>query len=507
MLCVVIKGPTLEEAKEQISKANLSADLLEFRLDLINPLNEETIKKLQESTTLPVLFTLRKKEQGGNWLDSEQEREQQIVNFAGLNPQYIDLEYDSSPGLLSRIQAEHPNIKLIISYHDLKDTPKDLSKIEALIPKVPGAQTKIATWCNTSLDALRLLKFSKEKAGLIGMGMGEPGDLTRVLAPVVGSKITYASSESSSATVSGQLPAQILEKTYHHPMLSLTTQIYCLIGDPVTKSISEITHNALFQQCNINAVYTKIKLEPKEIKEFLSLAKSLAFKGVSVTMPLKEAVIPFLDAIDPSAEAIGAVNTLLFENNQIKGFNTDGIGALDAIEESTPVIGKKILLIGTGGAAKALAYEAKRRGAEVIILSRESAKAEAFAKKFGCQAGTLNAIGTIVKDGYDIIVNCTPNPMPIDPQWLKYGSYAMDLTSNVMDTPFLNEAKNRGAMPIYGYLMFVNQAVGQFKIWFKDTISQDLAKLVLRRSAESIFYPTVPKENDDLESEDDLETL
>src|SRR5262249_32850217 len=153
-----------------------------------------------------------------------------------------------------------------------------------------------------SIDAFRLLHFIKKgDKKLIGIGMGKEGQVTRILGPIVGSPITYASLEETLMTAPGQFTARELAERYHYRSLNQTTALYGLIGDPIDRSISDITHNKLMHQYGWNAIYVKIRVKPEELPHFLPLAKTLGFRGLSVTMPLKEAVVPFSEHIDPSA--------------------------------------------------------------------------------------------------------------------------------------------------------------------------------------------------------------
>ncbi len=227
--------------------------------------------------------------------------------------------------------------------------------------KTPAFFYKIAVTAKNCLDALRLVCWAKKSDGkLIAISMGSHGQVSRIFGPITGSPITYAALEEDQKSAPGQLSAKTLIERYHHRSLNLHTALYGLIGDPVDQSISDKTHNSLITACGLNAQYVKVQVCPAELSDFLQFAKKLPFQGLSVTMPLKEHILPFLDDIDPQAFDIGAVNTILFEKSKIFGFNTDGTGALNAIEKECQVKNKRIVIIGAGGAAKAIAYEAHR---------------------------------------------------------------------------------------------------------------------------------------------------
>lgn len=426
-ICAVVKGPTYEEAKKQIEKVLHSADLIELRLDLF--VEEDAAKRLREDYSIPMIFTVKDPKLAGR--------------FAALKPEYLDLESDTPLPIIEKIISEHPEIKIIISSHDFEKTPEKFS------PK-PGFLSKIAVNAQNSIDMLRLLCWVQESK-MIGISMGDYGQPGRILAPILGSPITYACIDEDLKTAPGQITVDALEG------LSLTqnTAIYGLIGDPVDKSISDKTHNFCFKACEIEAVYVKMEVKAEELEEFLKLARRLPFRGLSVTMPLKKCILPYLDEIDPKAKQIGAVNTLVFEHGKIIGYNTDGVGALRAIECS--VKGQKIAILGTGGAAQSIAYEARLQGAHVVLLKRNECETE-----------------------YDILINCTPALSPIDPAYILPKALVMDITTNPRETPFLRQALEKGCKVIYGYQMFIEQALGQFDLWFKDRIDKEILERKVR---------------------------
>lgn len=266
--------------------------------------------------------------------------------------------------------------------------------------------------------------------------------------------------------------------------------IYCLIGDPVDKSISNVSHNEVLQQLGVNAVYIKIPLQTSQLKSFFSWVKTSQIQGLSVTMPLKEAIGDYLDELDSDAEQIGSVNTIVRRENRLIGYNMDGQGALNAIEEIMPVKGRKLILLGAGGTAKAIAFEALKRGAEVVILNRTLKKAQAMAKRFGCSSGGLEQMQDLAAKGYDVLINCTPLGMqgqtaalPIKAEAILPAAAVMDAVYHPVQTPLLEYAQQQGCKIIYGYKMFASQAALQFRLWFGDQIPVSQIKTMIEKSA------------------------
>lgn len=486
MICVVIKGPTFEDAHKQISQALMEADLVELRLDGFSSLDLNALKRLRAQFSIPMIFTLRSSQQGGNYADSEKLRLKIIGELIDLQPEYLDLESHVPPEFIQQIHSEYPETKLILSYHNFENTPEDLDSIYQEMQKIPAHFYKIAVTAIISIDALRLVCWTKHHKDLIGISMGPLGQISRLLAPIIGCPITYAALEEKSASAPGQLTAHTLINRYHHRSLTKNSAIYGLIGDPVERSLSDTTHNALIKKMGLNAIYIKIKVTPSELSDFIHYAKQLPFKGISVTMPLKEHILKHLDDIDVQAKAIGAVNTLSIKSNQITGYNTDGIGALNAIEESCPVKNKRIVILGAGGAAKAIAFEATQRGAHVTILNRHKEKAVELAGQLNCVGMGLDEIASYAQSGYDILINCTP-VLPIEPQYILPSAVVMDIVTRPKETVFLKEAQDKGCRLIYGYQMFVEQAVKQYSHWYGKDIDVNQCRQILEENARKVL--------------------
>lgn len=398
MLTVVIKGPSHEEARCQIRDALPYADLLELRCDQLTD-----VDALIPYCSKPFLLT-------GSNLPLH------------LNPAYIDTD-----------DKDIPSEKLILSHHDFHKTPLNLDELYQQMRQTPAAFYKIAVMAQNSVDTLRFLTWARRQGPeLIAVSMGPFGLLSRILGP-----FTYASVEEEGPF--GQISAKTLTERYRFK--ETPKALYGLIGDPVSQSISDVTHNAHFSAASIKAVYVKMVVKAPELAAFLPLAQEIGFKGLSVTMPLKEAILPYLDVIDPEARAIGAVNTISFTNGQSHGYNTDGRGALDALDMD--VSHKQFVILGFGGAGKAIAYEARKRGAHVTIVTRSLTKVKDYPTS-----------STILP--FDILINATPLPLP--PLSPLPSSVVMDININrPLDLP---------CRVVSGNEMFKQQAFGQFALWF-----------------------------------------
>ena len=269
------------------------------------------------------------------------------------------------------------------------------------------------------------------------------------------------------------------------------TRVCAVIGDPVEHSLSPAMHNAAFQKLGLNLVYVAFKVTRNELKEAISGAKSLGLRGLNVTMPHKNAVIKYLDETDSTAEAIGAVNTILNEQGKLVGYNTDGKGAMIALQESGIYTEeKKMLLLGAGGAAKAIAFQAAQEAEELVILNRTPEKAEQLAellrKKFGNKVKGRALSAEILKKELktaDILVNATPvgmhphvNTSPIPSDLLRRDLCVMDIVYNPLETKLVEDAKAVGAKVVWGLDMLLYQGAVSFEIWTNCPAPVDVMK-------------------------------
>jgi 3-dehydroquinate dehydratase/shikimate dehydrogenase len=462
MLVAIITGPDLFSAKRQMKNAK-NADAIELRLDLLDSIDLEKIKKLLNYCDKPVIFSLRTKENGGKYLQHEKKKYFDLSRLFTLQPEFFDLEHNTSLEFLEKMKNLHPDVKIIFSYHNFQNTLSNFNEIYKNLKNPFASFYKIATYANNSIDALRMLDFLKnnQDGKLICVAMGESGSFFRVISRIYNNPITYAYVDKKVSA--GQISIEELIAVYNFKNINADTQVYALLGSPVEQSISHVFHNSEFLKKNKNSVYVKINLHPHELAVFFSYVKKFPFKGFSVTMPLKEKVISF---INEDRSKVDAINTILVDRERLIGFNTDGIAALDSIERKMKVKDKKVLLLGAGGAAKAIANEAIKRGANLIIFNRSQTKAYSLATKLQCKAYPLDKMEEIMKDGYDIIINATSssrediNIVPV--QALIRGSIAMDIVSKPVETVFLKNAQDKGCLVIYGIDMFINQAKKQF---------------------------------------------
>ncbi len=301
--------------------------------------------------------------------------------------EYIDLEEDIAGGI-----PRFGKTKRIVSYHNFRKTPDDLAAIHAQLCSVDADVVKLATMANQPHDNLRMLQLvGQSKQPTVGFCMGDIGTPSRILCGRFGSPWTYATFHHERVLAPGQLSFQQMSEIYHYDQIDESTAVYGVIADPIGHSLSPQVHNAAFRHAGVNAVYLPFRVPAETLDQFLGQADAWGIRGLSVTIPHKEAVLRKLVKFDPAVKGIGAANTIVFEKTpegtQMIGYNTDYRAALDSLDRAMQppeydrgqVEGKTVLVLGAGGAARAIVYGLKRRGANVIVAGRTAARAEQLA--------------------------------------------------------------------------------------------------------------------------------
>ena len=261
------------------------------------------------------------------------------------------------------------------------------------------------------------------------------------------------------------------------------TSLYCLVGDPISHSISPEIHNSIFEAFEINNTYIPLNIKPNELEIGIYVLKK-AFSGFNVTIPHKQGVMQYLDEVEDQAAIYGAVNTVKNIDGRLIGYNTDGFGFSKSLQvNNIDVKEKKILLLGAGGAARVVAYELIKKGAYITIATREKQKALELMGdlevSFGKDCISCENINSI-KEKYYGVINATPvgmspkvDKMPVDEEVLKSVAFVFDLIYNPSKTKLLKKAEYYGAVGINGFSMLFYQAVKAQEIWGGKDLSDD----------------------------------
>ncbi|HII67904.1 MULTISPECIES: shikimate dehydrogenase [Thermococcus] len=250
-------------------------------------------------------------------------------------------------------------------------------------------------------------------------------------------------------------------------MIDAKTRLYGLIGKPVEHSLSPTIHNTLFRKYSINAVY--LAFEVNDLESAVRGVQALGISGLNVTMPYKEQILEFLDRLSKEARAIGSVNTVINRGGKFIGYNTDGIGALKALKRFTEVENKNILVLGAGGAGKAIAYTLSSL-AKVVVLNRTERKAKEL-EKFGVKGEELSKESLEYYLSWaDAVINATSIGMnedesPITKELLRKNLVVFDIVYSPLETKLIREAREVGCLAIDGLWMLIYQGAESFRLW------------------------------------------
>ena len=461
MIVGVVQEPDIPSIARRLATLGPEFDCVELRLDACRHLDMEALAGVTRAgLPVPAIVTLRPKNQGGHFEGSEEERLALMRQLASLQPAWLDVEHTVAVADIAALQAISPKTRLILSYHDFKGTPPSFARrLWAMRTKAPGAIHKMAFMARKLSDALRLLLFCRDHSeNIIGISMGEAGACTRILAPLFTAGFTYCPVTTPSAP--GQLAAQDLCSLYNYKKLNKNTRLYGLLGSPVTGSKGHNFHNRQNAITGENAVYVKWDVPPAELGEVMPLLRKIGLAGASVTMPLKEHILPFAEVASAEVQAIGAANTLVLRNGKMWAHNTDAPGAVESLP--FPVRGKTVAVLGAGGAGRAIMYEVLRRGGKVLSLNRTPGRTGTLP----VQALPLDALKTLARENYDCLVNTLPAtvPLAVGPKTFLPGAVVMDITYTAV-SPLLSAAAKAGCQCIDGKAMFVEQALMQRRLW------------------------------------------
>jgi len=485
-VCISLCEPTVAALERAIVTAAEACDLIEARLDCLDPLELETgaasITRLLQQTPCESILTFRPLQEGGRRALDDATR-QSFWTDAIFAASFSDVELDlaekfnnsETPGSLPIDWS-----RTICSHHDFVGVPAKLDHIYDRMGRTPARVLKIAVQANDAIDCLPIFQLLERARAdgreMIAIAMGAAGVATRILGPSRGAFLTYASLDIGTTTAPGQISVRELMEVYRLEKLDRHTQIFGLIGLPVSHSVSPLMHNAAFAATRRNAVY--VPFETREIKTFIKrmihpMTRELEWnvRGLSVTAPHKFAVMEQLDWIEPAAREIGAVNTIVIEGDALQGYNTDAPGFIKPLErEFGNLRDARCAVIGAGGAASAALWSFRQVGAKATVFARDVAKVSALAERFGAEWLPLEEARF---KGFDVVVNATPlgtvghfeSETPATASQLRGARLVYDLVYNPTETRFLGEAREAGCQTLGGLAMLVAQAAEQFKLW------------------------------------------
>ena len=483
-ICVAITGSTPAEMLETATEVLKQTSFIEFRLDYL-PAPAAGLPQIRQFLAdhggVTAIATCRCKNNGGRYQGSSTQALQVLLEAAQAGFPIVDIELQSIEKLPkdSMGQLRAAGAAVIVSLHDFEGT-RDLDAVYKRMEPFAPDFMKVVPTAKSLSDNVTLMRFlsrmeDRANDNLVGICMGEAGIISRVLGLRAGSAFTFAAAHVGEETAPGQIAARTLIETYRIEQVDSSTKVYGVAGNPINSSLSPLMMNTAFRRETVNAVY--LALQTSKADDLFQLAREVPIQGLSVTMPLKQDVLPKLKSTDPLSAKIGAVNTIMrMPDGQFYGFNTDVGGIVAPLERRMILKGAKILVLGAGGAARAAVFGCREKGAEVFILNRTPETAQKLARQAGAKSIKREAVA---KAGFDIIINATPVGMSgnkaaplLGPEDLN-ARIVFDLVYNPLETPLLQMARAKGLTAISGVEMFVEQGAQQFQIWTNKPAPKD----------------------------------
>jgi 3-dehydroquinate dehydratase/shikimate dehydrogenase len=455
LVCATVTGRDMAELRAR-RDAVRGADLVELRLDAVDA---PDVTGALEGRALPVVLTCRHRGEGGWFAGPEEQRRALLLEACDRGAEYVDLEW--ACGFDDFVRGRRGR-NIVLSFHDFNGCPDDLeARVEAMAALDPEV-LKIAVTVRRLTECARLAAVAARHPGrrLVLVGMGEAGTVTRVLPGRFGSCWTYA----GDGVAPGQIELDRLLTEFRFGRIGPRASLYGVAGRPLAHSLSPAMHNAAFDELGVDAAY--VPLAAADIDDLVEGAAALDIAGVSVTAPFKVNVMARLVSVDEEARLAGAVNTLVRRADGWHGGNTDMDGFLAGCA-GLRLVGRRVAVLGTGGAARAVALAARRAGASVTCYGRDRARGTALAETLGVGA----AVRPVPPGSWDVLVNATPvgTHPAIDqtafPESCYDGEVAYDLVYNPPRTRFLRDAAAGGCRTIGGLDMLVEQARRQVELW------------------------------------------
>lgn len=465
MICLVLTGKTIEENLEQFRRNRPYVSILELRVDLLDSENKAKAVGFPQLVDLPVILTCRRKADGGTYGETERHRFTLLEDLAKGSFSYIDLEDDVKRPLFEQELTDR-GVKIIRSLHDFKGIPSDIYHRVARIAS-KGEIPKMAVTPNSVLDLITLFRMEQELENVkekIIVGMGDFGVSSRILYRRIGSMLTFCA---DNPIAPGQISAKLMKELYRADTIDKRTRIFGVIGNPVLHSFSPQIQNPGFKGINFNAVYVPFLVD--SVRSFFILAETLQINGFSVTVPHKQAVLPYLGKITREVKQIGSCNTVVRAKNLWMGTNTDYYGFIEPlITDIDSGVLQTALVIGAGGAARSVVWALRNHGVKVTIVNRDIERARKLADE------TMSAYDALEHadryEGMDLVVQTTSVGMVPDTEGDPIPGYhfngkeiAYDLVYKPHLTRFLTRAQASGCKLQFGIDMLLRQGKLQFE--------------------------------------------
>lgn len=439
------------------------ADLVEVRLDLClaEGGSARGILACLPSLALPAIVTLRHCREQGSWDGSEDERLALYAQADAAGAAWIDREL-----VFHAARPWRPKqARLILSYHDFSGPGVGLVDKIMAMRACHADLAKIAVTPHDAADLDGVRRLIDGDGPVAAMAMGEHGLPSRLLAGVWGSALVFARLPGQSGSAPGQSTTEDLLGMCRLRSQTPATAVYGVIGSPIAHSLSPLVHNLAFAHHRLDAVYAPFRVE--DAPAFWDACGSW-IRGLSITIPHKHALQGRMDDLEPLCDLVGAMNTIYRRDDRLTGANTDADAIRRCGERAIGELnGRRVLVLGAGGAGRAAVFALKAAGAQVALANRTTARAEELAREVGCRAVPWESVAA---EPFALLVNMTSVGLkaPVDTPWphsFPAGSGVFDSVYNPLETRLIREAAAAGCRTVLGLDMFIDQACAQFRRW------------------------------------------
>jgi len=457
-ICAVATGRTADEMR-LAREATPEADMVELRLDFME---RPDVAGVLEGRTRPVIATCRASWEGGHFSGSEPERRQILEAALAHGAEYVDVEAAANftPDLVRSTGGR----RIVVSEHQFDSAPGDVAARFAALEATGAEVAKVAFRASSLEDMLPLFDLPASQRenghGRVVIAMGGAGLPSRILAARLGSLWTYVGDH----VAPGQVSLTRLLEDFQFRRIAADAALYGVVGNPIVHSRSPIMHNAGFAALGLNATY--VPLEARDAPDFVRFARETGLRGASITTPFKVSLLPYFDEIESLAQRVGAVNTLIVRDGKWIGANTDVEGFLAPLNKRIALASARAAVLGSGGAARAVAVALADRGAHVTVCARRLEAARTIATLVNGEAGEFPP----PPRSWDLLVNATTVGSTANPgnpleDTRPDGKIVYDLVYTPAETPLLKSARAAGCQTIGGIDMLIAQAERQFELW------------------------------------------
>lgn len=519
LICVSLAAFRVAELLPAMQSAAHHADIFEIRADYFNEAERQVflneLPALLAHVPRRLIVTLRSREQGGHTFDDEAPLSinaraafhtralQILIPRDGL----IDIELDLARHFQEREQSFAQTLitthtpaldwrHIICSHHDFDGGANDIEAAYHELAATPARILKLAITARDAIDCLPVIRTLRQATNegreLIALAMDGAGVMTRILAPLFNSFLTYAAFDDTHATAPGQITARAMHDLYRTPKLDENSFITGLTGNPVAHSLSPHIHNRAFAARDVNAVY--LPFETHDLDAFMrrmvhpkTRETVWNLRGLSVTAPHKQSIIPYLDFMDDAAREVGAVNTIVIKGDELHGYNTDARAALAPLEGLIDLHNKRVAVIGAGGACRAVLWRLREAKAHATVYARDTTRAAVVAQAY---EATCEQLEDADFNRFDVVINTTPlgtrgtpheHETPAVAAQLRGARVVYDLVYNPSETRFMKEARAASCLAVGGLDMLVAQAAAQWTLWTgHDTAPVDVMREAAR---------------------------